>query len=62
MYSILRGTDRELNHAYYPRLFYPEIYVLQGGYSKYWANFPDRCMGGYTKMEGNFSYNKKKVN
>lgn len=59
-YSILRGVDREINHAHYPCLFYPEIYVLQGGYKHYWGNFPENCEGQYTKMEGNFSYNKKK--
>ena len=60
LYAILRGMDREINHAYYPRLFYPEIYVLKGGYSQYWRNYPDNCNGAYTKMEGNFSYNHKK--
>jgi M-phase inducer tyrosine phosphatase len=59
LYSILRGVDREMNHAYYPRLFYPEIYVLKGGYSEFWRSYPGHCNGAYTKMEGNFSYNHK---
>jgi hypothetical protein len=36
--------------------------MLAGGYSQYWAKYPENCEGNYTKMEGNFSYNKKKRN
>ena len=32
MYRFLRDQDRELNKDSYPRLVYPEIYVLEGGY------------------------------
>lgn len=27
----------------YPKLFYPEIYILQGGYSGFFAHYKERC-------------------
>ena len=33
LYSILRGIDRQFNQEIYPKLFFPEIYILEGGYS-----------------------------
>ena len=50
MYSILRGLDRAFNTGIYPKLFYPEIYVMEGGYSKFHALYPQQCVGQYTKM------------
>ena len=35
MYRFLRDQDRELNKDTYPRLVYPEIYVLEGGYKAF---------------------------
>ena len=35
MYRFLRDQDRELNKDSYPRLVYPEIYVLEGGYKAF---------------------------
>ena len=51
LYSVVRGMDRELNTAVYPKLCYPEIYVLQDGYSRFHKMFPQHCVGGYVKME-----------
>jgi hypothetical protein len=50
MYSILRGLDRAFNTNIYPKLFYPEIYVMEGGYSQFHVNYPQHCEGQYTKM------------
>lgn len=37
----LRNIDRFQNE--YPRLNYPEIYILDGGYKKFYQNFPEFC-------------------
>ena len=51
MYSVLRGLDRQLNTEVYPKLFYPEIYILEGGFSKFNKLFPESCTGGYVKQD-----------
>ena len=45
--SIIREIDSELN---YPNLQYPNIYVLDGGYKRFYEEFPDYCDGGYISM------------
>ncbi|XP_069044940.1 cell division cycle 25 homolog d [Lepisosteus oculatus] len=37
----LRKMDRRLNA--YPRLFYPELYVLAGGYKEFYSHFESLC-------------------
>lgn len=39
MLRHLRQQDRTLNAQRYPSLFYPEVYLLQGGYKAFW----DHC-------------------
>src|SRR5205814_8233133 len=39
----LRNRDRHLNMHQYPKLYYPEIYILQGGYSGFFRNYKERC-------------------
>ena len=51
MYSVLRGLDRQLNTEVYPKLFYPEIYILEGGYSKFTKLYPEHCVGGYIQQD-----------
>ncbi len=36
-----RSTDRQLNE--YPSLFYPEMYILQGGYKNFYTKYAHRC-------------------
>ena len=36
----LRELDRKFNASEYPRLFYPETYLLQGGYKSFYSKFP----------------------
>lgn len=39
----VRNMDRQLNKANYPNLFYPEMYILDGGYKNFWQQHPQRC-------------------
>lgn len=39
MFTILREYDRSKN--IYPRLHWPEIYLLKGGYKDFWDRFKD---------------------
>ncbi|KAH6619457.1 Rhodanese-like domain-containing protein [Chaetomium sp. MPI-SDFR-AT-0129] len=39
----VRSRDRNENAAHYPKLFYPEIYILDGGYSGFFAEHRERC-------------------
>ena len=45
-----RALDRKLKGPAYPELFYPETYVLDGGYCEFYKRYPDLCVGSYTKM------------
>lgn len=38
-----RNLDRQHNKACYPALFYPEMYILDGGYKNYWQQHGDKC-------------------
>ncbi|GMM53318.1 putative tyrosine protein phosphatase [Starmerella bacillaris] len=40
----LRHCDRDLNASNYPNLFYPNVVVLEGGYSKFYVNSSSRCV------------------
>ncbi|XP_042907440.1 M-phase inducer phosphatase 1-B isoform X1 [Parasteatoda tepidariorum] len=43
MMRFLRSTDRNLNRDHYPHLFYPELYVMEGGYKAFYSTFEDLC-------------------
>lgn len=38
MMSHVRSLDRQHNHARYPLLYYPELYVMKGGYKQFFLN------------------------
>lgn len=48
----MRNLDRKLNAHHYPVLFYPEIYILDGGYKNFWTLHGVRCdpPHGYVPM------------
>lgn len=51
--KYLRRRDREIHGiAHFPKLFYPELYLMQGGYKEFQAKFPELCdpQGAYTPM------------
>ncbi|KAI5858255.1 hypothetical protein GGS23DRAFT_331397 [Durotheca rogersii] len=39
----IRASDRMINAEFYPRLTYPEVYILDGGYSEFFIEHRDRC-------------------
>lgn len=43
MASHLRSCDRRLNLARYPKLYYPDIVILEGGYSSFYKQNTSRC-------------------
>ncbi|KAL7720731.1 protein-tyrosine-phosphatase [Entamoeba marina] len=44
-----RCMDRQVNEQNYPLLWYPNIFVLRGGYREFHEQYPELC-GGYVKM------------
>ena len=36
----LRNLDRAINHANWPSLCYPEVYILENGYKNFHSKFP----------------------
>ncbi|KAI9604187.1 hypothetical protein H4Q26_003800 [Puccinia striiformis f. sp. tritici PST-130] len=47
--KYLREQDRHMNMTHYPALYYPEVYILEGGYARYFAHSPQNCDGTYVK-------------
>jgi M-phase inducer tyrosine phosphatase len=45
-----REHDRKENVLQYPFLDYPTIYLLQGGYCRFYSECRDLCVGGYVPM------------
>lgn len=39
----IRSEDRAINVENYPRLTYPEVYILDGGYSSFFTENRERC-------------------
>ncbi|EKM83046.1 hypothetical protein AGABI1DRAFT_34393 [Agaricus bisporus var. burnettii JB137-S8] len=48
----LRAKDRASNNHVYPKIHYPEIYILEGGYCAYFKVFGHRCEPpAYVRMD-----------
>jgi rhodanese-related sulfurtransferase len=43
MLKFLRNQDRAANKNSYPKLFYPELYLLEGGYKAFYENIKVHC-------------------
>lgn len=43
MAKFIRNKDRTINAEHYPRLTYPETYILDGGYSSFFKQYRSRC-------------------
>ncbi|VDO03549.1 unnamed protein product [Rodentolepis nana] len=40
---FLRSVDRIVNFPHYPFLFYPQLYLMMGGYEAFYKNYPELC-------------------
>ncbi|KAI6045442.1 hypothetical protein EDC04DRAFT_3054445 [Pisolithus marmoratus] len=48
----LRSHDRAMNNHLYPKIHYPEVYILEGGYCEYFKHSGERCQPqGYVTMD-----------
>lgn len=48
----IRAEDRAANMESYPRLSFPELYILDGGYSGFFGEHPSRCYPqAYVEMD-----------
>ncbi|GJJ11961.1 hypothetical protein Clacol_006199 [Clathrus columnatus] len=48
----VRSKDRAINGRIYPKICYPEMYILEGGYSQFYKDFPTYCEPlGYVQMD-----------
>lgn len=48
--KMFREYDRMQNIQNYPKLSYPNIFLLKGGYNKFYNEYSNFCIGGYTPM------------
>lgn len=42
-YKLLRGMDRTANFDRYPKMFFPYMYILEGGYKEFFSQYPKYC-------------------
>jgi M-phase inducer tyrosine phosphatase len=50
--QYIRQQDRAYNAAHYPKLTYPDLYILHGGYSGFFTNHRSRCYPqNYVEMD-----------
>lgn len=42
-YKLLRGMDRTANFERYPKMFFPYMYILEGGYKEFFSQYPKAC-------------------
>ena len=52
MAKFVRQHDRQVNAMNYPQLTYPEMYILEGGYSQFFKQHREKCFPqNYVEME-----------
>lgn len=51
MAQYIRERDRQVNHDAFPRLTYPEVYILDGGFKSFFDSHQQSCIGGYVEMD-----------
>ena len=50
--KFVRHEDRKVNAYRYPKLTYPEVYILDGGYSSFYESHRIRCIPqNYLRMD-----------
>lgn len=60
--SHLRNCDRIINQDNYPKLYYPDILLLDGGYKEFYDKFPEFCFPrNYVAMNSSENLHKCKT-
>jgi hypothetical protein len=54
-YRTLRDIDRRLNADSWPKLFYPEIYLLKGGFKQFYETFKDSPQKSFESVEATYT-------
>lgn len=49
--EVLRQVDRAVNQSRYPTLYYPRLFVLDGGFREFFGAHPEDCEGTYMRMD-----------
>ena len=50
LYDLLREYDRSVHISDYPNLSFPNLFLLEGGYKKFYSLHPELCVGNYVSM------------
>lgn len=50
LYDRFRDFDRHINMANHPKLTFPNLFLLEGGYNKFYNLHPNFCCGKYVQM------------
>lgn len=50
LYDLFREYDRSVHTSDYPNLSYPNLFLLEGGYKKFYGLHPEFCVGHYVSM------------
>lgn len=48
--QMFREYDRMIHEGHYPRLSFPHIGLLQGGFKQFYELYPEECIGEYIPM------------
>ncbi|KAK8852519.1 m-phase inducer phosphatase [Tritrichomonas musculus] len=60
LYDLFREYDRNIHISEYPKLSYPNLFLLEGGYKKFFNLHPELCRGQYISMyDNNFVRNNE---
>lgn len=46
LFQNVRSFDCEKNADHYPNLSLPQLFILNGGFSEFYKNYPSLCIGG----------------
>jgi M-phase inducer tyrosine phosphatase len=50
MASFFRKIDRNMNEGNYPKLHYPHVYILEGGFCEFSRSYSQHIEGEYVRM------------
>lgn len=60
LYDLFRNLDRQYNYDNYPKITFPNLFLLEGGFNKFYETHREHCIGEYVKMDDE-QFNDKKL-